>query len=210
MVLTLQQMMEMPSREIKCAVSGELYALVPTPYSLTPDSKEGYLLHRSAPTAFLAPDPPTDNRVFEVSVENKAISERSVWLHIPRRCCFELGLQAGTSLKAEVQFQIDQLEFRKWHHAVDQLCDERVVLPDVAACSVPQPLGQGPLLQCGNTKQNQALTFITGLASGVRQVPPLLIYGPFGTGKTFTLAKATLEIIKQPGKRVLICTHTNR
>ncbi|XP_072852771.2 3'-5' exoribonuclease HELZ2 [Pogona vitticeps] len=208
-VLSLQQMMEMPSREMKFALQGELYAHAPTPYSLTPDSKEGYLLHRSVSTAFLAPDPPTDNRVFEVSVENKAITERSIWLLLPRRCCFELGLQAGTSLKAEVQFQTDQLEFRKWHHAVDQLCDERLVLPDVAACSVPQPLGQGPLLQGGNVKQNQAVTFITGQASGVRQVPPLLIYGPFGTGKTFTLAKATLEIIKQPGKRVLICTHTN-
>ncbi|XP_062853543.1 3'-5' exoribonuclease HELZ2 [Trichomycterus rosablanca] len=40
-------------------------------------------------------------------------------------------------------------------------------------------------------------------------VAPLLIYGPFGTGKTLTLAKITLALVQQPQNRILICTHTN-
>ncbi|XP_042318316.1 helicase with zinc finger domain 2 [Sceloporus undulatus] len=211
-VLSFRQMMAIPLMGMKCAPQGELYAEITTPYSLTQDSEEGRLLHRSVNTAFLAPAPPTNNRVFEVSVERSNITDRSIWLLLPRRCCFELGLKADMSLQVEVQFQINQLLFRKWHHAVDKLCDVRLVLPDVATCSIPQPLRQGllPLLHRGNAKQNQALSFIIGqVAGGIRQVPPLLIYGPFGTGKTFTLAMATLEIIKQPGTRVLICTHTN-
>ncbi|XP_077785536.1 3'-5' exoribonuclease HELZ2 isoform X3 [Podarcis muralis] len=204
--ISIHQMMETLSMGMKCAPPGELFAHLPTPYSLTPDSDEGYLLYRLVKTAFLAPDPPANNRVFEVSVEMKA--EKSIWLLLPKRCCVELGLRAGMSLKVEVQFQIDQLQFRQWHWAVDQLKDEKLVFPDVAACSIPRPLDQ-VLLQRANKKQSQAISFITGQAAGVRQVPPLLIYGPFGTGKTYTLAMATLEIIKQPKTRVLICTHTN-
>ncbi|XP_015282257.1 PREDICTED: helicase with zinc finger domain 2, partial [Gekko japonicus] len=206
--VSLHQALENPSFGMKFALTGELFAHVPTPCSVTPDSKEGYLLHRSIQTAFLALDPPTSNRVYEVSVETKAITERSIWLLLPKRCCSELGLKSGTSVKAEIQFQLNQLEFRQWHHAADQLLDVRLVLPDVAACSIPQPREQVQL-PGGNGKQRQAFSFITGQASGPRQVPPLLIYGPFGTGKTFTLAMATLEIIKEPKTRVLICTHTN-
>lgn len=207
--VSLQQMLETSFMGMQFAPPGELYAKVPIPYSLTVDSSQGYLLLRSVKTAFLAPDQPCNNCVYEVSVESKAITEKTLWLLLPKRCCFELGLKAGTSLRAEIQFQIDQLEFRRWHQAVDKLVDERLVLPEVIACCVPQPLGQG-LLPGGNKKQNQAISFITGQADGVRQVPPLLIYGPFGTGKTFTLAKAALEIIKQAKTRVLICTHNNR
>lgn len=40
---------------------------------------------------------------------------------------------------------------------------------------------------------------------------PFIVYGPFGTGKTFTLATATLALLKKESKkRVLICTHSNR
>ncbi|NXP02449.1 HELZ2 Helicase, partial [Thinocorus orbignyianus] len=205
-VISLTPMLQSLSMGMKCAVSGELFAEVPTPYNLSPDTDEGYLLSRSVPTAFLALDPPVDNRVYEVTVEHKAITEKTVWLQIPKRCCSELNFKTNTFHKVEIQFQIDQLLFRQWHQAVDRLLDEKLVLPDVASCSIPYSLGSP---QKGNSKQKLAISFITGQATTSRQVPPLLIYGPFGTGKTFTLAMATLEVLKQPNTRVLICTHTN-
>ncbi|NXI63086.1 HELZ2 Helicase, partial [Anseranas semipalmata] len=205
-LISLTPMMQSLSMGMKFAQSGELFAEVPTPYNLSPDTDEGYLLNRSVPTAFLALDPPVDNRVYEVSVDNKATTEKTIWLQIPKRCCSELNLKPNTSHNVEIQFQIDQLLFRQWHQAVDRLLDERLVLPDVASCSIPFCLGQP---QKGNSKQKLAISFITGQATSRRQVPPLLIYGPFGTGKTFTLAMATMEIIRQPNARVLICTHTN-
>ncbi|XP_054247880.1 helicase with zinc finger domain 2 [Indicator indicator] len=194
------------SMGMKIALPGELFAEVPTPYNLSPDTDEGYLLTRSVPTAFLALDPPVDERVYEVHVEHKATTEKTIWLQIPKRCCSDLNFEANTSHKVEIQFQIDQLLFRHWHQAVDHLLDEKLVLPDVASCTIPCPLGTP---QTGNTKQKQAISFITGQPASSRQVPPLLIYGPFGTGKTFTLAMATMEILRQPNARVLICTHTN-
>ncbi|KAM6404229.1 3'-5' exoribonuclease HELZ2 [Rhynochetos jubatus] len=205
-LISLTPMLQSLSLGMKFALSGELFAEVPTPYNLSPDTDEGYLLSRSVPTAFLALDPPIDNRVYEVSVEHKATTEKTIWLQIPKRCCSELNFKPNTSHKVEIQFQIDQLLFRQWHQAVDRLLDEKLVLPDVASCSVPYSLGSP---QKGNSKQKLAISFITGQTTSSRQVPPLLIYGPFGTGKTFTLAMATLEILKQPNARVLICTHTN-
>ncbi|NWV61444.1 HELZ2 Helicase, partial [Malurus elegans] len=205
-LISLTPMLQNRFMGMKFAVSGELFAEVPTPYNLSPDTDEGYLLSRSVPTAFLALDPPVDNRVYEVIVEHKATTEKTIWLQIPSRCCSELNFKANTSHKVEIQFQIDQLLFRQWHQAVDSLLDEKLVLPDVASCSIPYSLGSP---QEGNSKQKQAISYITGQQTTSRQVPPLLIYGPFGTGKTFTLAMATLEILKQPNTRVLICTHTN-
>ncbi|NWY51160.1 HELZ2 Helicase, partial [Chionis minor] len=205
-LISLTPMLQSLSMGMKFALSGELFAEVPTPYNLSPDTDEGYLLSRSVPTAFLALDPPVDNRVYEVTVEHKAITEKTIWLQIPKRCCSELNFKPNTSHKVEIQFQIDQLLFRQWHHAVDRLLDEKLVLPDVASCSIPYSLGSP---QTGNSKQKLAISFITGQTTSSRQVPPLLIYGPFGTGKTFTLAMATMEILRQPNKRVLICTHTN-
>ncbi|NXI93855.1 HELZ2 Helicase, partial [Psophia crepitans] len=204
--ISLTPMLQSLSMGMKFALSGELFAEVPTPYNLSMDTDEGYLLSRSVPTAFLALDPPVDNQVYEVSVEHKATTEKTIWLQIPKRCCSELNFNPNTSHKVEIQFQIDQLLFRQWHQAVDRLLDEKLVLPDVASCSVPYSLGSP---QKGNSKQKLAISFITGRATSSRQVPPLLIYGPFGTGKTFTLAMATLEILRQPNTRVLICTHTN-
>ncbi|XP_060540546.1 helicase with zinc finger domain 2 [Pantherophis guttatus] len=191
---------------LKFALPEQLYAQVPTPYSLTVDSDEGYLLQRSVRTAFLSQDPPANNRVYEVSIEKEALTERSVCLLLPRRCCMELGLQPDTLAKMEVQFQMDHLQFCQWHQAVDNLWDVKLVFPDVTTCSIPRGTLQVPW---GNAKQKQALCFITGQVTGFCRTPPLLIYGPFGTGKTFTLAKTTLEIIKKPQTRVLICTHTN-
>ncbi|XP_010190912.1 PREDICTED: helicase with zinc finger domain 2-like, partial [Mesitornis unicolor] len=205
-LISLTPMLQSLSMGMKFAHSGELFAEVPTPYNLSPDTDEGYLLSRSVPTAFLALDPPIDNRIYEVGVEHKATTEKTIWLQIPKRCCSELNFKANTSHKVEIQFQIDQLLFRQWHQAVDRLLDEKLVLPDVASCSVPYSLGSP---QKGNSKQKLAISFITGQATSSRQVPPLLIYGPFGTGKTFTLAMATMEILRQPNVRVLICTHTN-
>ncbi|NXS57031.1 HELZ2 Helicase, partial [Brachypteracias leptosomus] len=205
-LISLTPMLQSLSMGMKFACSGELFAEVPTPYNLSPDTDEGYLLSRSVPTAFLALDPPVDGRVYEVGVEHKATTEKTIWLQIPKRCCSELDFKPNTSHKVEIQFQIDQLLFRHWHQAVDRLMDEKLVLPDVASCSVPYSLGSP---ECGNKKQKMAISFITGQTTSTRQVPPLLIYGPFGTGKTFTLAMATMEILKKPNTRVLICTHTN-
>jgi DNA replication protein DnaC len=41
-------------------------------------------------------------------------------------------------------------------------------------------------------------------------LPPVLMIGPFGTGKTMTLAMAILSILSRDNTRVLVCTQSNR
>ncbi|KAK8786982.1 hypothetical protein V5799_023241 [Amblyomma americanum] len=60
-----------------------------------------------------------------------------------------------------------------------------------------------------NEQQKQAVAAIVAPCT-VPNVPPVLVVGPFGTGKTFTLAQALFEVIRRvPDSRVLVCTHSN-
>jgi len=50
-----------------------------------------------------------------------------------------------------------------------------------------------------NAKQKEAVLAITTPLS--IQLPPVLIIGPYGTGKTFTLAQAVKHILQQQDTR---------
>ncbi|KAL5018495.1 hypothetical protein ScPMuIL_004217 [Solemya velum] len=58
-----------------------------------------------------------------------------------------------------------------------------------------------------NAKQREAVLAITADVDGT--VPPILLVGPFGTGKTYTLAQAAKQALEQETNRILICTHSN-
>nr|XP_045013354.1 helicase with zinc finger domain 2 [Jaculus jaculus] len=206
--VSLKTALQTPALGMLFAPPEALYAEVPVP-SLTPDTDQGFLLGRAVNTALVAPVPAPDDTVYEVRLEKRASSENVLWLLLPARCCIALGLQPETSPILEVQFQVDPLIFWLWHQAVDTLPEERSVVPDLLACSLPCPWPTPPSF-CGNSKQKLAVGLIAGSShEDTKPVPPLLIYGPFGTGKTYTLAMAALEIVRQPCTKVLICTHTN-
>ena len=38
---------------------------------------------------------------------------------------------------------------------------------------------------------------------------PVIILGPYGTGKTFTLGRAIEQLLQSGDNRVLVCTHSN-
>ena len=59
-----------------------------------------------------------------------------------------------------------------------------------------------------NEKQRAAIRGST--AAGDKCLPPLLLVGPWGTGKTYTLAQAAKHALEVPENRILICTHSNR
>ena len=57
-----------------------------------------------------------------------------------------------------------------------------------------------------NTNQHEAIAMILDPSP----TPPILVIGPFGTGKTYTLSLACVSILSQSeGNKVLICTHSN-
>ncbi|XP_075032702.1 3'-5' exoribonuclease HELZ2 [Mixophyes fleayi] len=192
--------------EMKVAPIGELFAVVPLPAGITQDTEEGYLLLRSVNTALLSPCFQKSDKVYEVHVDTTIDLEGSVLLQIPERCCQELSLNEGACVQLEIQFQLDRWQFCIYHEAVDRLLDVNLLLPDLSKCCLPVSQEQ---VSWGNKKQKIAISYITGVVSGKEPVAPLLIYGPFGTGKTSTMANAALQVIRQVGTRVLICTHNN-
>lgn len=208
--MSLKTALEMPALGTLFPPSGALYGEVPIPHSLALATDQGFLLGQMVSTALVAPVPGPDLRVFEVPVETRASSEQALWLLLPTHCCTALGLQPETRRILEVQFQLDPLAFPRWHQAVDALPEEWLVLPNLSACALPCPSPILPAPQ-GNSRQKLVMAIVAGTSPGdTRPVAPLLVCGPFGTGKTYALAMASLEVIRQPGTKVLICTHTNR
>lgn len=52
---------------------------------------------------------------------------------------------------------------------------------------------------------------IQRIASSEYNAPPLVVFGPFGTGKTFTLNQAVRLLVQlDKSHRILLCTHSNR
>uniref|UniRef100_A0A667XTW8 RNB domain-containing protein n=1 Tax=Myripristis murdjan TaxID=586833 RepID=A0A667XTW8_9TELE len=187
---------------------GELVGSVSIPYSLTPDTPEGFALRRSIQSALIAPASSDDQntKVYEAEILQDTTSEKKIHLRLSRRCCSDLALRSDEVRQMEVQFQLNRHKFCTMHKAVDLLPDTHQVLPDLENCAVPAQEVRHDKL---NAKQQLAVAFVTGEADGKKAVAPLLIYGPFGTGKTFTLATAAIELTKTPRNKVLICTHTN-
>ncbi|XP_023598365.1 LOW QUALITY PROTEIN: helicase with zinc finger domain 2 [Trichechus manatus latirostris] len=206
--VSLKTVLQTPAVGLLLAPSGSLYAEVTLPTSLMPDTDQGFLLGRAVSTALVAPVPAPDDTVFEARLEARASSQQVLWLLLSAHCCAALGLQPETSPVLEIQFQVDPLTFRLWHQAVDELPEAQLVLPHLPACAPPCPRPVPAALR-GNRKQKLAMALISGGPGGPKPIPPLLIYGPFGTGKTYTLAMASLEVTRQPHTKVLICTHTN-
>uniref|UniRef100_A0A8C7VLE9 C3H1-type domain-containing protein n=1 Tax=Oncorhynchus mykiss TaxID=8022 RepID=A0A8C7VLE9_ONCMY len=206
--ITLSATLDNPLFGMKIAPLGELFCAVSVPYNLTPDTPEGLMLRRGIQSALIAPVS-SDNqshKVYEAIILRDATSEYKIHLQLSKRCCSDLKLQKNETCEMEVQFQLNRLKFCEMHKAIDLLPDTERVLPDFRNCSVPVNKIQYPKL---NAKQQAAIDFIIGDSDGRESVAPLLIYGPFGTGKTFTLATAAKELVRQPHTRVLICTLTN-
>lgn len=191
------------------APQGELYCGVSVPCSLTVDTAEGLVLKRSIRSALIGPlfSSGQNSKVYEAKIIQDKTTENKMYLHLSKKCCSDLTLKSKESYQLEVQFQLNRHSFCHMHKAVDLLPDTKRVLPDLKHCAVPENHINHAKL---NTKQQSAMSFITGNSNGQNFVAPLLIYGPFGTGKTFTLAAAARELCKQPHNKVLICTHTNR
>ncbi|XP_059419292.1 helicase with zinc finger domain 2-like isoform X2 [Carassius carassius] len=195
------------------AAAGKLFATLKVSCSLTPDSPEGLMLKRGVQMAMVNCIPakasvPVDrrNHVYEALVLKQAAGEGHIGLHLCAQCVSELQLRKETWCKMEVQFQLDRLTFCQIHQAIDHLPDLHNVLPDFSNCCVPVNITK----QCElNNKQQVALNFILGKCEVNKLAPPLLIYGPFGTGKTLCLASAAVKLALHSQNKVLICTYTN-
>ncbi|XP_053631191.1 probable helicase with zinc finger domain isoform X3 [Cherax quadricarinatus] len=155
-------------------------------------------------------------RIYEVLIEDK--TKKEIYLRFSESAVSALRLSDDEEVTVEVQFQLNRLPLCEMHAALDRLPALDMIFPDVTLePAIPwNPINDvcGSYRQWGesldaklNPKQKEALVAITAPIGLV--LPPILIIGPYGTGKTYTLAQGIRQILQEPGSRILICTHSN-
>ncbi|XP_078614345.1 putative helicase with zinc finger domain [Branchiostoma floridae x Branchiostoma japonicum] len=198
------------STHVEFAHSGELFIRIDLNEALSEDTPKGYLLTRSlSPKAQVIFTTFVDQDAYEVWVEWK--TKNSIWLRIPSIVCQHFGLKHDKNVNLEVQFKLDRGPMLFWHCAVDTIKDLTLVFPADPMFSKQfwknlrkeSPSPPHTL----NAMQREAFSKIT--APVEIQIPPVLLIGPFGTGKTHTIAAAASAAAQQSDTRILICTHSN-
>lgn len=206
----------MATSTAKYAHSGELFALLSLgSKDVSEDTSAGRLILNNCTSVYLSDAGYTalnDNekrKVYEALIEDKGKS--MIYLKLSAQCVSDLNLTANTDFHADIQFQLNRLTYCEWHHAIDKIVDYRMIFPETfSEPSIPwSPTKQwsenlDPKL---NSKQKEAVLAITAVSNV--GLPPILLIGPFGTGKTFTLASSINQLLLQPETRILICTHSN-
>ncbi|XP_071518358.1 probable helicase with zinc finger domain [Panulirus ornatus] len=148
-------------------------------------------------------------RINEVLIEDK--TKKEIYLRFSESAVAALHLTDDEDVTVEVQFQLNRLPLCEMHAALDRLPSLDMIFPDV---TLEPTIPWSPVKQWGesldtklNPKQKEALVAITAPTGLV--LPPILIIGPYGTGKTYTLAQGIKQILQEPDTRILICTHSN-
>uniref|UniRef100_A0A673CGR6 Probable helicase with zinc finger domain n=1 Tax=Sphaeramia orbicularis TaxID=375764 RepID=A0A673CGR6_9TELE len=203
----------------KYAQNGQLFARFKLTETLSEDTLAGRLVMTKVNSVLVLPlgregassqpPPGVKERVYEAVIEEK--TKEYIFLRICRDCCEELGLQPDREIQVELQFQLNRLPLCEMHYALDRIKDNTILFPDVSLVPTipwsPNRQWDEQLDPRLNAKQKEAILAITTPIS--ISLPPILIIGPYGTGKTFTLAQAVKHILRQDHSRVLICTHSN-
>ncbi|XP_069807997.1 probable helicase with zinc finger domain [Dendropsophus ebraccatus] len=201
----------------KYAQNGQLFGRFKLTETLSEDTLAGRLVMTKVNAVYLLPvskeksaqSQGSKEKVYEAVIEEK--TKDYIFLRICKDCCEELRLRADREMQVELQFQLNRLPLCEMHYALDRVRDNGILFPDLSATP---PIPWSPNRQWDelldprlNAKQKEAILAITTPLSV--PLPPILIIGPYGTGKTFTLAQAVKHILKQQDTRVLICTHSN-
>ncbi|XP_054001757.1 probable helicase with zinc finger domain isoform X2 [Hylaeus anthracinus] len=208
----------------KYAPSGELFAQLPLSRCVSEDTKSGRLFLRGCTRVLLKCISNNSNThaIFEGHIEDKCI--QTVYIRLSKDCVNNLNLEADTDLEVQVQFVLNRLPFCEWHRAVDSLPDVGLVFLNKIPMEIEQPEIVNLLNMDGSTyeqhwslhvlnpslniEQKRALAVMT--ASVHVPLPPVLLLGPFGTGKTFTIAQALhILLTKSSEHKILLCTHSN-
>ncbi|KAK3747583.1 hypothetical protein QZH41_015812, partial [Actinostola sp. cb2023] len=174
---------------------------------INPDVLEdaNHLINRSSRAIVkLVPSGKREPKLYEVIVG--ALKKDSIIL-LTSEVLQDTLQRAKPPLPASVCFRfVDTYKFM--HRAIDNINLDCVFPSNPTGLSLEWDVGTHAFL---NKTQATALSHILD----PRPKPPLLIFGPFGTGKTRTIAEAVKELCRlhsgnpEEDLRILICTHSN-
>uniref|UniRef100_A0A8W7Q209 AAA+ ATPase domain-containing protein n=1 Tax=Anopheles coluzzii TaxID=1518534 RepID=A0A8W7Q209_ANOCL len=204
----------MATSTAKYSHSGELFALMKLGKDVSEDTSAGRLILNNCQAVYIAAARETTpagerRKVYEAVIEDKG--KNMIYLKVSAKAVTGLGLKPDTEFLADIQFQPNRLTYCEWHQAIDKIADFRIIFPEIflepSIPWTPQRQWDASLDPKLNSKQKEAVVAITTPVSV--PLPPILLIGPFGTGKTYTLAQAIKQLLLQDGTKILICTHSN-
>lgn len=158
--------------------------------------------------------PTLGDRIFEAHIEDKC--NHVIYARLSKECVKHLNLVPESNVKMHVQFVMNRTPFCEWRRAIDALPDTRLVFPPARMQRRNgetkfewSPDWTVTLKDCQlNERQKEAVAVM--MAPIVERLPPVLILGPFGTGKTSTIAQALrILLVNDRTSRVILCTHSN-
>ncbi|XP_028391345.1 probable helicase with zinc finger domain [Dendronephthya gigantea] len=196
-------------RSFANAVSGELFGEIVLSDHLIMDEVAGHIINRSVTSVILRPKKRKSSRkkVYECIIKSK--TSKSVVIQLNKELCKDFSLTKDQKVEIDLKFRYNRLPLCEMHEAVD-MCKHKtdILLPNVKNVSYKfkKSIPDWYLDQKPNTNQHEAIAMILD----PNPTPPILVIGPFGTGKTFTLSLACVAILSQSeSNKVLICTHSN-
>lgn len=206
----------MATSTAKYSLSGELFALMNLGKDVSEDTSAGRLILSNCSSVYISPVEESNvtskdkkRHVYEAVIEDKG--KNVIYLKLGSKCVEGMQLKSDTEILVDIQFQLNRLPYCEWHHAVDKITDFKIIFP---ATEIEPNIPWTPKKQWSescepklNAKQREAVNAITTSLS--IKLPPILLIGPFGTGKTYTLAQAIKQLLTQPEAKILICTHSN-
>ncbi|XP_071941737.1 3'-5' exoribonuclease HELZ2-like [Antedon mediterranea] len=195
--------------EMFIAQNGELFGKIELTETLNCDTESSQIIMESVQSVLCKFDSES-NKAYELKiVSNESINGRTkdyIYVTLNAKFVEKLKLKAKTKISIEVQFQVERLFFCEMHYAIDSLENMDFVFPIAGEkLAIPAGLATDVL----NEKQEQAVEYMRMAGNMTVCGPPLVIYGPFGTGKTRTMAESVKKILLRHGTKVLICTMSN-
>ncbi|XP_022797830.1 uncharacterized protein LOC111336066 [Stylophora pistillata] len=198
---------------MRCAVDGELFGVLRLQEedALRPDDAAGRLLYRKVNSVWLQLANSGSQTVFEAPVEK--VESECVVLRLSSKLCSDLKLHDTCDTAVNAQFQLNRWPLCQLHEAVERLTSGqlRLIFPDPTVGTVisKEKIRWQWLLDKGlNSNQKKVIERIASLEDNAL---PLVVFGPFGTGKTFTLNQAVRLLVQlDKSNRILLCTLSNR
>ncbi|XP_038049676.1 helicase with zinc finger domain 2-like [Patiria miniata] len=198
------------------AVDGSLFGKVDLKSALMDDSETSQIIERNVRKMMLKFA--NSKKIYEAIILDEQNDFRkqdkdTLYIKLSPTCVKEMDLRGKTEHRVEIQLQLDRLPLCYMHSAVDRLQNMDMVFPPIGNLN-KLPRVDKPLQPDTDAHQERAVRFICrhkgGKASPTYGVGPVLLCGPFGTGKTHTMATAVRRTLKErPDSKILICTHSN-
>lgn len=198
----------------KYSHNNEFFASLNLGKDISEDTSAGRLILNSSTSVYISlanavVTEPDKRKVYEAMIEDK--TKTMIYLKLSSQTCTDLEITADTEVECDIQFQLNRLSYCEWHLALDKIADYHLIFPDIESEPnipwTPQKQWADIVETKLNLKQKEAVLAITAPNDVI--LPPILLIGPFGTGKTFTLASSIKQLLTQPDTKILICTHSN-